>query len=228
MFRAVSVVIAALVLVSCSSVDRYSESTSTLFGMEIPQFTPADATALSGELADLEQMHGICFGWTLKDAGTGATSTGSSRGPAISARSCPRWAEADVVVGYTAESSEDADAADVTLLTSPDLSAAVGDAEFERLGVTPDALVDDPVAATGHAALAVPLLLVEAGALPAPPEPTAAQPLDPLAAAQAPQPGGGDFTAGQIAALVLSLLGAVALLGFGLVARQKDRMKGRR
>lgn len=111
----------------------------------------------------------MCFGWKLVDGSTKQADQGSSRGPGVPADTCPRWAEVEVVVALG--SGDDPDAAAVRVSGSPDLRPLPTQSDFVELGVTADALAEEPVSVTGQAALGLPLLLVERGALTAPPEP---------------------------------------------------------
>lgn len=201
---------------------------STLYdGEPIPTLTQPDRENLQGNLAKLEQQYGgVCFGWQLIDASSGNTQEGSSKGADIPASNCPRWARAVVKVGYTSESSEAQDGADVYVEASPDLKSAslIGGSEFDRLGIDPGAMVDDPVATTGHAALAVPLLLVEAGDLPA---------IEAAPAGTTPQlanlpsdSGDSDFPIFRVLLVILLGLGSVSLIAVGVVQWRSDRAQG--
>lgn len=204
-----------------SSSEPYSPS--TLYdGEPIPMFTDTDAQRLSDGLAPFEKQHGVCFGWSLTDAATQHSSVGSGKGPGISATSCDRWAEVQVIVGYTAETSEQYDGAAITVAGSPDLSSttAIGLADFERLGIDLDVLVDDPVAATGHAALALPLMLVERGDL----EPAKETTTTPEGVATGlPPADDSDFPTGRVVTMICLGLAALGLIGGGLWMWRKDR-----
>ncbi|MEU6269625.1 hypothetical protein [Saccharopolyspora shandongensis] len=136
-------------------------------GPPIERFTPADAQQLAQRLAEAERAHGVCFGWKLVDGSTKQFDQGSSRGPGVPADSCPRWAETQVFVA-AADTDDDVDAADVKVVASGDLDAQLAADDFVNLGVTADSLAEEPVTATGQAALGLPLLLVENGVLTAP------------------------------------------------------------
>ncbi|SDY25440.1 hypothetical protein SAMN05216215_1022125 [Saccharopolyspora shandongensis] len=140
---------------------------SSYAGPPIERFTPADAQQLAQRLAEAERAHGVCFGWKLVDGSTKQFDQGSSRGPGVPADSCPRWAETRVFVA-AADTDDDVDAADVKVAASGDLDAQLEADDFVNLGVTADALAEEPVTATGQAALGLPLLLVENGVLTAP------------------------------------------------------------
>lgn len=208
--------------------DLYSSSQS-YSGAPIPAFSPTAEQRLSQALAEEEQAYGICFGWTLEDGSTGRVQSGSSRGPDTRATECSKWVEVRAAVGYTSESSSAYDAADISVAASPGLqqvAGAITRQDFAELGVSADALIDDPVSAVGHAALALPLLLVQQGAL----EP-----------AESPRPGSGTsdpsralpeadamgFPFWPIVLLVILFGGAVASVAFGVRATRRSRQPGR-
>ncbi|MGH3452122.1 MAG: hypothetical protein ACRDQW_15665 [Haloechinothrix sp.] len=210
----------------------FTDANSTLYfasgvydGQPIPMFTPQDKQQLSTRLADLEQQYGLCFGWTLQDGATKEVQAASSRGPDVRADTCPSWVEVRVGVAYVSESSSSFDAADVEVAASPDLPGAssINRDDFVKLGIDAAALIDDPVSATGHAALALPLLLIEAGALePGDVQEQADEPTQP--AQPLPASGDSEFPGGTIFLLVLLGVGAVVaiVLGFASMRRGRD------
>lgn len=218
--------VAAMALSGCTidpEVDPYS--TAMYYdGVPIPRFTSVDAENLAGDLAEAEQRHDMCFGWSLLDGSTNIAQSGSSRGPGTDASTCESYAIVRLSVGYTSESSEFNDAAGIEVLGSTDHPAvnSLSEADFERLGITREVMVDDPVAATGHAALALPLLLIEAGEL-EPVEDTAGD--SPGAATETVRPlpdaGGTDFPVIGIVSVVLFGLGAVGAVVTGVVMSRK-------
>ncbi|MER7079244.1 hypothetical protein SAMN02982929_06779 [Saccharopolyspora kobensis] len=195
-------------------------------------FSTADAQQLSEALAEAEKLHGICFGWKLVDGSTGRVEQssghndqGSSRGVLVPADTCPRWAEVEVVVAAGA-SDDEPDVADVTVRASSDLEPLPQLADFVNLGVTADSLVAEPVSVTGQAALGLPLLLVESGALPAPQVPDQ----EPGGAPAKPLPPGDGSGSSWVAWAWLGGLGVVAvvalILGFAARAKQKSTSDG--
>ncbi|MGH3434268.1 MAG: hypothetical protein ACRDQB_15670 [Thermocrispum sp.] len=199
-------------------------SSSTIYdGEPIPAFTATDSERLAEDLARLEEQHGgVCFGWSLTDGSTsGGTEFGSSRGAAVPADTCQRWAQVDVTVGYTSASSESMDGAAITVSASDDLSSAagIGLADFQRLGIDVEQLVDDPVASTGYAALALPLLMVERGDLPPATEPQTTAP----ATGTLPPADSSDAPTTQLVIMIGAGLIGLGLLVAGLVVWWKNR-----
>lgn len=192
-------------------------------GQSIPNFSTRDEQRLSRALAELEDAHGVCFGWTLTDGATGNVQFGSSRGPDVRASTCSSWAEVRVAVGYTSASSADYDAADISVAASPDLGKAAGITRenFVELGIDADTLIADPVGATGHAALALPLLMIQQGALqPAEQPPSKVGPSNPPRSL--PASGGTDFPVGTVLLLAVLGIGAVVSIVFGIKATRRD------
>lgn len=192
-------------------------------GSSIPNFSARDEQRLSEALAQLEDTYGSCFGWTLTDGATGNVQFGSSRGPDTRATTCSSWAEVRVAVGYTSVNSADYDAADISVATSADLdeAASITRENFVELGIDADTLIADPVGATGHAALALPLLLIQAGALqPVEQPPRQAGPSNPPRAL--PESDDLGFPVGTTLLLVALGAGAVAAIGAGIKATRRD------
>jgi hypothetical protein len=200
----------------------YYRESGTYVGSPIPGFTSAEAQQLSDRLAEAERRNGgVCFGWKLTDGGDGDVQRGSSRGPNTPADTCARWVETQAFVAYDV----DFDAADIEVEVSPDFAASASQlpstGDYADLGINADALVADPATATGQAAMATPLLLVETGVLPAPP----AQSGEPAARPSQPLPSG-DGSGSSVAVWIwLFLLGIVAVLaavlGFRSIAKHK-------
>lgn len=145
----------------------YYSQNSRYTGLESQSFSQDEAQQLSRQMADLEKLHGVCFGWKLTDGASRRSAQGSSRGPDVPAESCPRWVETQVFVANAAD-DDDLDAADIEVRASPGLGALPDADDYVGLGISADALVGATVAFTGQAARATPLLLVESGALPPP------------------------------------------------------------
>ncbi|MHA6802108.1 hypothetical protein [Salinifilum ghardaiensis] len=207
--------------------ERYNDS-DLYTGASIPGFTQQDAEELSRALDEAARPHGdLCLGWRLLD-GTGTPDpeprgVGSSEGPNVPADRCSRWAEVVVTVAYG--DNNDWDAAEIAVNTSPDLHALITEDDFVSSGITADALVAEPVGATGQAALLLPLLLTEQGELePASPADSAAEPPDEAA----PPTGGGNgawMVVAWLGVLVLITIGAL-LGGFLTRARMKRESRG--
>ncbi|GAB2776307.1 hypothetical protein [Amycolatopsis magusensis] len=199
-------------------------STTRYDGGLLPTFSPDAAQELTTGLAELEKAYGVCFGYSLEDGSTKKSQVGSSRGPGVPANTCPRWLETRVAVGYTSDSSESLDAVGVQVEGSPDFrrSTFPRQEDFARLGVNAPSLVEDPVGGTGHAALGLPLLMIESGGLEAVPTPPPADRPVPKPLGRA---GSSDFPLSTT--LTLSGLGAGILLcvvlGFWMRARAKKK-----
>ncbi|MCE7004802.1 hypothetical protein LWC34_18515 [Kibdelosporangium philippinense] len=144
----------------------YYNSSTVYDGEIVPQFTTEAALELTAGLAEMEKAHGICFGWSLTDGKTKKTQAGSSKGRDVPAKQCQRWLETVVTVGYTSDNSTSPDGASVYVQGSSEFRSLPVADDFARLGVNIPALVEDPIAGTGHAALGLPLLMIEAGTLP--------------------------------------------------------------
>ncbi len=215
--------------------DRYSEN-QVYLGNPIPRFTPQDARALSQALSEAEREYGVCFGWKLTDGGEDAEpyresvtesatdppasyDQGSSRGPDTPASTCPRWVEVQVTVAYTSESGESWSGVGLRVEGSQNFSSSdlPGEEDFAELGMTAEQFIDAPVQTTGHAALALPLLLVQNGALEAPASDRAAgEPARPLPPAE----GGG--TSAWVWFGILTALTLVAA-GLGITGTARRR-----
>lgn len=192
-------------------------------GVPVPNFTAGDEQRLSRGLSEAERTHDMCFGWVLKDGVTGEVQSGSSRGPDVEATSCSRWAEVRVAVAYTSANSPDYDAATISVAASGDLPRASGITRqaFAELGIDASALISDPVSATGHAALALPLLLIQEGALQPQVSPQgnvgASNPPTSLPASDDL-----DFPVGTVGLLALLGLGGATAVVLGVRARRRD------
>ncbi|PRW62060.1 hypothetical protein, partial [Actinopolyspora mortivallis] len=157
----------------------------TYSGTAIPRFTRTESEKLSQELVEPARRYGFCFGWKLTDGGdgmfgrssvgTGSGSDqggsaqedgdhdrGSNRGPEIPAQVCDKWVELRVTVAYTSSTSEDWSGVAIEVAHSPNLSLNTpGSKDFASLGITAKSFIETPVDTTGHAVLALPLLLSE-------------------------------------------------------------------
>ncbi|GAB3679711.1 hypothetical protein [Saccharopolyspora tripterygii] len=198
----------------------YSQSTRYT-GLESESFSQDESQQLSRQMADLEKLHGVCFGWKLTDGATRRSAQGSSRGPNVPAESCPRWVATQVFVVNAAD-DDDLDAADIEVRASPGFGSLPEVDDYVGLGISADALVETTVAFTGQAARATPLLLVESGALPPPRVP------DSTGTPSAPLPEADGSGSSWVAWAWLIGLGAVALLavllGLGASAKQKKQV----
>ncbi|GAA4862309.1 hypothetical protein [Saccharopolyspora cebuensis] len=187
---------------------RY-DRTSSYSGPLLPPFTPTDGRELAAELAEAERAHGICFGWELHDGNTDdPPEQGSSRGPGTDAESCARWAEVRATVAWDHLSYDGA--VDLVVAASPDLRPLPSVEDFTGVGVTGERLVEHPIGTTGQAAMALPLLLVETGALPPVPTPAAERGAPPRPLPEMDEAGPWGWVGG---------LGAFAVLAVGLGVR---------
>ena len=196
----------------------YYDQTSRYSGPPAQSFTAAESQKLSQQLADIEKLHGVCFGWKLTDGATTRSGQGSSRGPTVPAESCPRWVETQVFVANPAY-DDDLAAADIEVRASPGLGALPTADDYVGLGISADALTTAPVTFTGQAARATPLLLVESGALPP------ARVPDSTGTPSAPLPEADGSGSSWVARGWLIGLGAVALLAALLGIRASAKQK---
>ncbi|WP_247658363.1 hypothetical protein [Micromonospora sp. U56] len=175
---------------------------------------------------------GVCYGWELKDYfGYGdPVSVGSNLGDGVAVEdnpACPRWLQVSVRIYYPSESSESDDNAYVDVNGSSGFSAAellrIANG-LGRLGVTEKVFIDDPGWAVTRAAVMLPLLAVEAGAVEpaATPAPAAAEP-SPL-----PEPGSDLWRDrwGYLLAAGGLLLVTGLLVTVGVVQRRRQRRGG--
>jgi hypothetical protein len=120
-------------------------------------------------LAQATASQGICYGWRLESRFDSVVSEGSNLGdgvPVVDDPSCPRWIQVTASVRYTPESSELEDHATVDVTGSPDIDRAdlyAVENGLRRFGLDSDVFVDDPGWAICRAAVALPLLVAEAG-----------------------------------------------------------------
>lgn len=143
----------------------------------VPELVARQATV--EELRHAAQAQGVCYGWTLADGfHVGRSSVGSNVGDGSAVDhqpSCPRWVQVRATVYYTDETSEASDSATVEITSSPDMSAQLPtSAALDRLGLDEGAFVDSPDDAILLAAMALPLLVHEAGLAAAVPRRTTA------------------------------------------------------
>ncbi|PZF86951.1 hypothetical protein C1I99_28300 [Micromonospora deserti] len=178
-------------------------------------------------LARAAATQGICYGWRLED-GLDVVSVGSNLGDGVAVADdprCPRWAQVVADITYTAESSEANDYASVRIEGSADLERLdliTVDSGLDRFGLTEDAFLDDPGWAVTRAAVSLPLLLAETGAVSPAPVATAAP-----AAAPSPLPDAGSdlwrdrwgYFLGAAGLLLVTAL----LVTVGLVLRRRQR-----
>ncbi|WP_442933943.1 hypothetical protein [Micromonospora sp. CPCC 206171] len=184
-------------------------------------------------LARSSASQGVCYGWELKDHfGYGdPVSVGSNLGDGVAVEdnpACPRWLQVSVRIYYPSESSDSDDNAYVDVNGSGDFSTAellrIANG-LERLGITEKVFIDDPGWAVTRAAVMLPLLAVEAGAV----EPAAT----PAPAATEPSPlpeSGSDLWRdrwGYLLAAAGLLLVTALLVIVGLVQRRRTTAPGR-
>jgi hypothetical protein len=215
--RAALTILAAALAAGCSADD----GDTTVPGPE-----PASRQAVVAELARASAAQGICYGWQLADRAV-PVSRGSNLGESTPVDAdperCRRWVEVRAVVYYEDESSEAEDSATVDVVASPgvELTGAVT-SWLNRFDLTDQAFVDDPALAISRAALALPLLVTEAGVAPPPPTPSAPPP-DALPTLD---DAGNDFWRDRwgfvVAAAALLLVGGL-LLTIGLITRRARR-----
>jgi hypothetical protein len=186
--------------------------------------TQQEATDLAAQLAEAEKAHGICYGWQLKDMNATSSdeplSLGSSRGVGVEASTCERWAQLEVDIDYSAPTSDFEDSAYVRVTSSSDLDAdAPSTTDLDRMGVSTQAAIDDPAAAVGMGALALPLLMVEEGAAEALPLTEATG--EPATAISRP---GSDFASNNAGSLIaLGIIGGITVLCLiiGIIVRKR-------
>ncbi|WP_405114880.1 hypothetical protein OG559_11035 [Micromonospora sp. NBC_01405] len=179
-------------------------------------------------LAQAATSQGICYGWRLESYYGSVVSVGSNLGDGVAVvdnPACPRWVEVTAEVRYTSESSESSDSASLYVKGSTDMARADLYAVkngLQRFGLDDGAFVDDPGWAVCRAAVALPLLMAEAGMA----EP-AATPAAVPGAAVAPLPDvGSDFWRdrwGWLLATAGLLLVAALLFTVGFVRRSRQR-----
>jgi hypothetical protein len=192
-------------------------------GGEDASSAPAPADATVAELARAADAQHICYGWRLSGA---AASQGSNLGAGLAVDSdpgrCPRWVELRARVVWTPESSESEDWAIRELVGSADLASSLPDGSaLDRVGVTENALVDDPAETVLLGVLALPLLVTERGIAPPVPLATSAATPDPAALTDP----GSDFwrdRQGILAVAVGLIVVAVGVLGVGWFASRQS------
>ncbi|MGX7825610.1 hypothetical protein ACTG9Q_11010 [Actinokineospora sp. 24-640] len=190
----------------------------------VPALSSQDSADLVARLAEAEEAHGICYGWELRNdqlsSDAEVVSSGSSRGVGVPADTCAKHMTLQAAVSYTDSLSESEDSATITVASSRDLTTHQPySSDLDRMGVTTVAVLEDPAAATGLGALALPLLMVESGA--AEPLPLSPAPAD---AAPISRPGSDFISTNRGALTALGILGGIALLCLivGLIIRGKE------
>ncbi|WP_320067268.1 hypothetical protein [Micromonospora sp. RTGN7] len=201
-----------------------SDSNST----DVPPPTADDRAGTVPILAQAAASQGICYGWRLGAYYGSMLNVGSNLGDGVAVSDnprCPRWVEVRAEVSYTSESSESNDSATVDVAGSADIDRAdlyAVENGLQRFGLDSDVFVDDPGWAVCRAAVALPLLVAEAGVAP----PVAPPSVDP-AAQVAPLPdAGSDFWRdrwGWLLALAGLLLVAGLFFTVGFVQRGRQR-----
>lgn len=215
--------VVAVVVILCG-VSVFGSSGYAIEPVPGPDKTEADDTVTI--LRRAAEAQDVCYGWRLQDR-AGVVSVGSNLGDGMAVDedplSCPRWVEVVAKVIYTPESSEALDTATVWVESSPNLP--VPDVvEFDRFGLDSQAFIDEPGWSITRAAVILPLLLVEAGTVPAVPVPTDAA----EAAPPALPAGGSDFLRdrwGYLLAAVLLLLVTGLMVAIGWVLRRTERAR---
>jgi hypothetical protein len=189
---------------------------------------PAPDAQMSAEtaaqLARASAAQGVCYGWRLASRST--ISRGSNLGAGVAVDSdptrCAKWVEVQASVQWTDPSSEAPDSADVTIVGSG--VAAPPASRLDRFGLTNAVFVDKPDWAICQAALALPLLAAEGGAVPPAPAGVASG-----AGAPGDLPGAGsDFWRDRwpyvIGGTLLLALAAVTI-GIGWFERKHERVR---
>ncbi|MDQ7903825.1 hypothetical protein RB614_04740 [Phytohabitans sp. ZYX-F-186] len=179
----------------------------------------------AAQLAKASAAQGVCYGWQLRSGGT-SVSRGSNLGAGTAVDSdparCPRWVEVQASVTWTSSASEAPDSAWVTVAAQG--VAPPPESRLDRFGITDGAFVDEPDWAVCQAALALPLLLAETGAVPPAPVATAG-----AAAGPAPE-AGSDFWRDRwpfaVGAAVLLALAALTV-AIGWFERKHERTRAR-
>lgn len=193
----------------------------------VPPPTASERADTVPLLQRARQSQGVCYGWRLED-GADVVSVGSNLGDGVAAEDnpqCPRFVQVVADISYTSESSEAEDHAYIGVEGSADFARgdlADVDSGLTRFGLTEDAFLDDPGWAVTRAAVSLPLLLAETGAVGPAPVNTAAP-----AAPPAPLPAAGndlwrDRWGWFLGAAGLLLLTAL-LVTVGLVQRRRQR-----
>ncbi|MEV1142588.1 hypothetical protein [Micromonospora sp. NPDC049799] len=230
--RAAMIWIVVLTVLCCGGVVVYP-SWGAVFGDGDSDRVPPPTAQERGDtvaiLARTSASQGVCYGWELTDYFDygDPLSVGSNLGEGVPVEgnpACPRWVRVSAQILYASDSSDSNDNAYVDVEGSADFSSTellrIG-AGLERLGVTEDAFIDDPGWAVTRAAVMLPLLAVEAGAV----EPAAT----PAAAAASPPPladPGEDLWRDRWGWLVGAaglLLITVLFVTIGLVQRRRQR-----
>jgi len=221
------VVIAGIVGFSLWSEGVFSGSAEMSTTVPAPELAARQATV--AELQHAAQAQGVCYGWALVD-GLGVVSNvseGSNLGDGTAIYqepSCPRWVQVRATIYYTDELSELSDSAAVEIVSSSDLTAQLPTAAaLDRLGLDEGAFVDSPDDAILLAAMALPLLVHEAGLAAAVPRRVAAA----TAAPSAPlDEAGNDLWRSRWLPLVVAMV-LMVLAGAGLAAGWLLRRRAR-
>ncbi|SCL57436.1 hypothetical protein OIE14_12585 [Micromonospora peucetia] len=155
----------------------------------VPPPTTTERADTVSILARAAESQGICYGWQLKDrfARVEVVNVGSNLGDGVSVEdnpACPRWVRVTGSINYTPQSSESNDTAYITVGGSDDFTRAdlrAVERGLERFGLDEDAFIDEPGWAVTRAAVSLPLLLAETGAVSPAPMATAAPAATPAA-----------------------------------------------
>ncbi|MGW4498676.1 hypothetical protein ACWENR_08660 [Micromonospora sp. NPDC004336] len=140
---------------------------------DVPAPTAQERDDTLAVLSRSSASQGVCYGWELTDYfGYGdPVSVGSNLGAGVAVEdnpSCPRWLQVSARIYYPSSSSDSEDNAYVDVNGSGDFSPAdltqIANG-LERLGITEKVFIDDPGWAVTRAAVMLPLLAAEAGAV---------------------------------------------------------------
>lgn len=218
-------IIALSVVAACVGVGIVNSDSSSSI---VPPPTATERADTVAVLKRNAEAQGICYGWQLQESGQ-VISVGSNLGDGVPVASggptCPRWVQINANVTWTSSSSELSDYASIWMESSRDIDTTdiLGvQRELERFGLTNDVFIDDPGWATTRAAVVLPLLMVERGAVGPVPADTAAP-----AAAPSPLPAAGNDLWrdrwGYTLAVAGLLLVTALLFTVGFVQRRRQR-----
>ncbi len=193
----------------------------------VPPPTTTEQNDTVALLRDAAEQQDICYGWELRQGDGDVVSSGSNLGVDISVvdhPQCPRWLRVAATVAYTPESSEAEDSARVVVDGSPDFvnDLFALETSLSRFGLDGAAFLAEPGWAVTRAAVSLPLLVVERGAVSPEPVVTSAP-----VAAPSPLPAASSDLwrerSGWLIGATGMVLIAVLLVVVGLIQRRRQR-----